>query len=125
MTRPVGAGGSAHERLYPSVIAGAGPNLDPRARATRNPSGAGCRARRARAAESAAADPAGGEQLTPREAELLALFARGYSYKSAARELGISPLTVGGYVKAIYRKLEVNSRGEAVYAAVQRGQLNM
>ncbi|WOK35481.1 response regulator transcription factor [Sphingomonas sp. C3-2] len=80
---------------------------------------------RLRAAEPAAADPAGGEQLTPREAELLALFARGYSYKSAARELGISPLTVGGYVKAIYRKLEVNSRGEAVYAAVQRGQLNL
>lgn len=66
-----------------------------------------------------------GEPLTPRETELLTLFARGHSYKAAARELGISPLTVGGHVKAIYRKLEVNSRGEAVYAAVQSGQLNL
>ena len=65
------------------------------------------------------------ERLTPREAELLTLFSRGCSYKSAARELGISPLTVGDHVKAIYRKLEVNSRGEAVFAAVQRGQLRL
>lgn len=65
------------------------------------------------------------ERLTPREAELLSLFSRGHSYKSAARELGISPLTVGDHVKAIYRKLEVNSRGEAVFAAVQRGQLTL
>ena len=63
--------------------------------------------------------------LTPREQQLLTLFAKGHSYKSAARELGISPLTVGDHVKAIYRKLEVNSRGEAVFAAVQRGQLTL
>lgn len=67
----------------------------------------------------------GAEALTSRETELLCLFARGHSYKSAARELGISPLTVGGHVKAIYRKLDVNSRGEAVYEAVQRGQLSI
>ena len=65
------------------------------------------------------------ERLTPREAELLTLFSRGHSYKSAARELGISPLTVGDHVKAIYRKLAVNSRSEAVFAAVQRGQLTL
>lgn len=65
------------------------------------------------------------ERLTPRETELLTLFSRGHSYKSAARELGISPLTVGDHVKAIYRKLEVNSRGEAVFTAVQRGQLTL
>jgi len=65
------------------------------------------------------------ERLTPREQSLLTLFARGHSYKSAARELGISPLTVGDHVKAIYRKLQVNSRGEAVFTAVQRGQLSL
>lgn len=63
--------------------------------------------------------------LTPREVELLKLFARGMSYKEAARELEISPLTVGNHVKSIYRKLAVHSRGEAVYAAVQQGQLKM
>ena len=65
------------------------------------------------------------EQLTARETELLKLFVRGFSYKAAARELGISPLTVGGHVKAIYRKLEVNSRGEAVYAAMNSGLLQI
>lgn len=65
------------------------------------------------------------EHLTPREIELLKVFARGQSYKEAARSLGISPLTVGNHVKAIYRKLEVNSRGEAVYAAMKRGDLQV
>jgi DNA-binding NarL/FixJ family response regulator len=65
------------------------------------------------------------ESLTRREVELLTVFARGQSYKEAARSLGISPLTVGNHVKAIYRKLEVTSRGEAVYVAMRRGQLRL
>lgn len=76
------------------------------------------------------ADPPRGEApeerdsgLTPREAELLGVFARGGSYKEAARDLGISPLTVGNHVKSIYRKLAVHSRGEAVYEAIRSGQL--
>lgn len=73
----------------------------------------------------ATAQLATADRLTPREQELLTLFSRGHSYKSAARELGISPLTVGDHVKAIYRKLEVRSRGEAVFAAVQKGQLSL
>lgn len=63
--------------------------------------------------------------LTPREVELLELFAKGNSYKDSARVLGISPLTVGNYVKSIYRKLAVHSRGEAVYEAVKTGQLKI
>ncbi|MCP5396388.1 MAG: response regulator transcription factor [Sphingomonadaceae bacterium] len=63
--------------------------------------------------------------LTPREVELLQLFARGDSYKEAARTLGISPLTVGNHVKSIYRKLAVHSRGEAVYEAIKTGQLKI
>lgn len=71
------------------------------------------------------ADPAEAEDsgLTPREVELLKIFAKGSSYKEAARALGISPLTVGNYVKSIYRKLAVHTRGEAVYEAVKTGQL--
>ncbi len=61
--------------------------------------------------------------LTPREVELLKIFAKGSTYKEAARVLGISPLTIGNYVKSIYRKLAVHSRGEAVYEAVKTGQL--
>ena len=65
------------------------------------------------------------ERLTPREIELLELFSRGQSYKLASRALGISPLTVGNHVKSIYRKLQVHSRGEAVYEAVRRKQLSL
>lgn len=65
------------------------------------------------------------ERLTPREIELLELFARGQSYKAAGRALGISPLTIGNHVKSIYRKLQVHSRGEAVYEAVRRRQLTI
>ena len=63
--------------------------------------------------------------LTPREVELLGVFAKGGSYKEAARILGISPLTVGNHVKSIYRKLAVHSRGEAVYEAIKTGQLKI
>ncbi len=63
--------------------------------------------------------------LTPREVELLEVFAKGESYKEAARILGISPLTVGNHVKSIYRKLAVHSRGEAVYEAIKTGQLKI
>lgn len=65
------------------------------------------------------------DQLTEREIALLKLFARGLSYKETARELDISPLTVGNYVKSIYRKLAVNSRGEAVYAAGKAHKLDL
>lgn len=54
------------------------------------------------------------DRLTQRETELLRTFAEGKSYKEAARILGISPHTVGTHVKAIYRKLEVNSRSDAI-----------
>jgi DNA-binding NarL/FixJ family response regulator len=63
--------------------------------------------------------------LTAREVELLEVFAKGSSYKEAARLLGISPFTIGNYVKSIYRKLAVHSRGEAVYEAVKTGQLRL
>ncbi|MCB1635454.1 MAG: response regulator transcription factor, partial [Xanthomonadales bacterium] len=63
--------------------------------------------------------------LTAREIELLHCFAIGQSYKEAARTLGISPHTVGNHVKSIYRKLEVHSRAEAIYEAVQGGQLRL
>jgi DNA-binding NarL/FixJ family response regulator len=60
-----------------------------------------------------------GPTLTPREKELLEFLARGLSRKEAARKMLISPFTVAEYVQNIYRKLSVNSRGEAVYEAIQ------
>lgn len=63
--------------------------------------------------------------LSAREAELLQLFSKGYSYKETARLLAISPLTVGNHVRSIYRKLDVHTRGEAVYEAMRAGKLFM
>lgn len=60
------------------------------------------------------------DRLTPRETDLLRAFAEGMSYKEAARALGISPHTVGNHVKSIYRKLEVTSRSEALFATGMR-----
>ena len=63
--------------------------------------------------------------LSAREVELLNLFARGSTYKEAAAILGLSPLTIGNYVKSIYGKLSVHSRSEAVYEALKTGQLKI
>lgn len=63
--------------------------------------------------------------LTERELEVLSCIARGYTYREAAEILAISPNTLPTHIKNIYRKLEVNSRGEAVYEAVQRGLLDL
>lgn len=60
-------------------------------------------------------------RLTPREVEVLTLLARGLSGPEAAREIGLKPQTVAGYVKVIYQKLHVSSRAEAVLAAAERG----
>ena len=60
------------------------------------------------------------DRLTARETDLLRAFAEGKSYKEAARVLGISPHTVGTHVKAIYRKLEVNSRSDAIRQAFHK-----
>jgi len=54
------------------------------------------------------------EQLTRREQEILALLARGYLYKEIADLLGISLSTVRTHLHAIYKKLHVQSRTEAV-----------
>ncbi len=52
--------------------------------------------------------------LTERETEIALRLCRGLSMKEIAAELIISPHTVRDYVKTIYEKAEVNSRGELV-----------
>lgn len=61
--------------------------------------------------------------LTPREREVLQLIAKGLSYQHIAQALQMSPHTVTTHIKQIYRKLEVHSRGEAVFEAQQLGLL--
>jgi DNA-binding NarL/FixJ family response regulator len=72
-------------------------------------------------ADAAAANNEHGPDLTAREREILALVAKGFSYKECARLLDLSVHTVAAYVKRVYRKLAVGSRGEAVYEARRLG----
>lgn len=68
---------------------------------------------------------AGAVGLSRRERQVLTEFARGASYKSVARKFDISIHTVGDYVKALYRKLQVNSRGAAVSKALKSGLIEL
>jgi len=54
------------------------------------------------------------EALSKREQEILGLLAKGLPYKQIADQLNISPSTVHGHLHAIYGKLHVQSRTEAV-----------
>jgi DNA-binding CsgD family transcriptional regulator len=67
-----------------------------------------------------APQPAHG-QLTERENEVLRYIAKGMTLPETARLLNISPNTIPGYVKNIYRKLNVSSRAEAALSAQQLG----
>lgn len=64
------------------------------------------------------AEPPG---LTEREHEVLALLVKGFTFAEIGDLLGISAHTVTTHVKHIYGKLEVRSRAEAVYEALQLG----
>ena len=64
-------------------------------------------------------------KLTPREIDILWGIAKGFSYADIASQLGISRQTVPGYIKNIYRKLDVNTRGEAVFEALQQGLIRL
>lgn len=86
-----------------------------------------------REAVAAARDAAGGAgaaptsgasdvpHLTRREREVLTLIVKGFTYAEAAGLVGVAESTVTSHIRNIYRKLEVHSRGEAVYEALQLG----
>ncbi|HEX4306107.1 MAG TPA: response regulator transcription factor [Solirubrobacterales bacterium] len=61
--------------------------------------------------------------LTRQESRVLVLLNRGLRFKQIALSLGISEATVKGYARAVFNKLGVNSRAEAVYEARSQGLL--
>lgn len=61
--------------------------------------------------------------LSEREYEVLNLLSRGFSNSECAEILTVSTNTIGTHVKNIYRKLEVNSRAEALFEASSQGLL--
>jgi NarL family two-component system response regulator YdfI len=59
--------------------------------------------------------------LTPREIEVLNALAEGHGNKQVAARLGISEHTVKTHLAAIFEKLEVSNRTEAVMAGARLG----
>lgn len=65
-----------------------------------------------------------GDELTPREREVLALLADGLTVDRISRRLTLSVHTTRGYVKNLLAKLEAHSQLEAVAVAKRRGLLH-
>lgn len=61
--------------------------------------------------------------LTPRQAQIADGLVQGLSYKMIADKLMITDETVRDHVKKMYRKLQINSRGELISMRV-RGELD-
>ena len=64
-------------------------------------------------------------ELTPRESEVLELLSQGLPNKLIAQRLGISEPTAKFHVSAIYAKLGVASRAEAVSKAARAGLITL
>jgi DNA-binding NarL/FixJ family response regulator len=62
------------------------------------------------------------EPLTAKEQQVVAAMVDGLSYKMIAARLGIALETVRQHIKNIYRKLQVNSKGEVIVRSL-RGEL--
>ena len=69
--------------------------------------------------------PPGATLLTPREVEILALVGEGASNKAVARRLGISAHTVKFHLEAVFRKLGVATRAEAVARGLRQRLIEM
>jgi DNA-binding CsgD family transcriptional regulator len=65
--------------------------------------------------------PRDNPELTERELGVLGELVAGHTNQEIASELGISPKTVMHHTVAVYRKLAVRGRAEAVAEAIRRG----
>lgn len=65
-----------------------------------------------------------GNELSPREREVLALVARGMTNREVAQMLFLSPKTVGRHLGTAMRKLDVSTRTAAAMAAAEAGLIS-
>src|SRR5690606_29217221 len=66
-------------------------------------------------------DAGAASRLTPRELDVLRYIGRGLRISETARLLDLTENTIAGYVKTLYRKLNISSRAEAALEAAKRG----
>ncbi|MCF8365512.1 MAG: response regulator transcription factor [Bacteroidales bacterium] len=64
--------------------------------------------------------PSKDNPLSEREKEVLTWLANGENYSTISTKLFISGNTVRAHIKSIYRKLQVNSRAQAVITAIKQ-----
>lgn len=69
----------------------------------------------------AAAQPAPFPELTTREREILELVAQGKNNGAISAQLGVAPKTVGNHISAVFAKLRVATRAEAIVLAREGG----
>ncbi len=67
--------------------------------------------------------PGRGEGLSDRESEILALITQGKSNAEVAALTYLSPNTIKSYIRTLYRKIDVDSRTQAVLWGVNNGFL--
>jgi DNA-binding NarL/FixJ family response regulator len=83
---------------------------------------------RARSGEASGFDAGqepGYPHLTAQESRVLVLLERGLRFKQIAARMGISESTAKGYARNLFAKLNVHSRGEAVFEARRQGVLDL
>jgi DNA-binding NarL/FixJ family response regulator len=68
---------------------------------------------------------AGGDELTPREIEILRLIAGGNANKEIGARLGIAEETVKSHITNILSKLEASDRTHAVTIGLKRGIIDL
>jgi len=61
--------------------------------------------------------------LNPTEVRILGLLAEGYSYRGIGERLKLATNTIRWYIRAIYQKLHVHTKSEAVSKALRQGIL--
>ena len=64
------------------------------------------------------------EKLTDREIEIFSLVAKGLTNKVVGINLNISDRTVQGHIARIFKKLQINSRTEAVMRGMSLGLIH-
>ena len=70
-------------------------------------------------------DTGGFVHFTPREKQVLVQLVNGNTNMRIAEIVGLSEHTISGYIKSIYKKLNVTSRAQATRVALEAGLVEL